>query len=611
MRRTQRLLEEQQVDPRRVLVVTFTRTAASDLVKELRDLGAVGCERIRAGTLHSLCFGVLRKDEVFRFLGRHPRPLIVVEKSGTMQFEGAPLVQDLAGDGFGNKRQRAKRIRAFEAAWARLQHETPGWPVDVVDLRFDQELHRWLQFHQAMLIGELVAETLRYLRNNPVCAELGRYDHVLVDEYQDLNKAEQVLVDLLAGTASLVVVGDEDQSIYRFRHAHPDGIVDFPRTHAATQCMTLIECRRCPKRVVELASRLIERNHAFTGQRLQARPTNRDGTVHIVQWETLDEEKEGLAAFTEHLIVNGGCGPGDILILCPRRLIGYAIRDAISTYGIPVHSFYHEEALEEPEAQEAFALLELLANPHDRVALRFWLGYGSNTWLATQYEVLRQYCEQSGRSPWDTLSDVYQGVLRLGRVSDLMTRYDLLQQRLQPLADLRGLPLVDALFPANKAWARALREASLLVAGQDPDAETLVDHLRAIVTQPQTPEAGDFVRVMSLHKSKGLKSKVVIVAGCIEGLIPTYRDDDPQAEKDATIAEQRRLFYVGITRTTDTLVLSSTIHLPYDLAYRMGARIQHASGQAATAVSSTFIDELGPNAPRARPGCAWQRGGYA
>jgi DNA helicase II / ATP-dependent DNA helicase PcrA len=89
----------------------------------------------------------------------------------------------------------------------------------------------WLRFHEDMLICEIIPELYRYLRNNPAAPERSLYDHVLVDEYQDLNKAEQAVVDLLSTSAALCVVGDDDQSLYSFKHAHPEGIRTFPRTH--------------------------------------------------------------------------------------------------------------------------------------------------------------------------------------------------------------------------------------------------------------------------------------------------------------------------------------------------------------------------------------------
>lgn len=110
----------------------------------------------------------------------------------------------------------------------------PGWPSDPIDQAFNAALVSWLRFHNAILIGELIPLALRFLRNNPASPHRSAFDHVIVDEYQDLNKAEQMLIDLMAENGSNVVVGDEDQSIYAFRHANPDGIRNFALTHEHT-----------------------------------------------------------------------------------------------------------------------------------------------------------------------------------------------------------------------------------------------------------------------------------------------------------------------------------------------------------------------------------------
>ncbi len=598
-RRLTRLLES-AVDPSRLLVVTFTRTAAADLVREIADLGVDGCEDIVASTLHSYCFRLLMKEAVFEFTGRIPRPLVTFTSAGVLQFEAAPLLVDLnSPDKFGDKRARTRRIRAFEALWARLQHEDPGWAADAVDTEFEEVLKAWLDFHQCMLIGELIPESLNFLRNNPASPARDAFDHVLVDEYQDLNKAEQVLIDLLAENGKQGIVGDQDQSIYSFRHAHPEGIVQFAGAHPGTDDHILDECRRCPKLVVAMADQLIRRNHpAGTPARLNPRAANPNGDVQIVQWDTLDDEAAGVAAFVIDLVENHNFDPGNILILSPRRLIGYGIRDALVDADIPTHSFYQEEALEEDEAQEAFSLLSLLANPQDRVALRFWLGFGSNTWLTAQYALIRQHCESSGEPPWDAMGRLACGDLVIVKTSNIRNRFLELQDRLNALTGIIGPELVDALFPEGESWAQVLREASLLACddGEAGSPTALLDYLRTRITQPEMPEHGEFVRVMSLHKSKGLTSRAVIVCGCIEGLIPFRKDDAPQVQQTAIIQEQRRLFYVAITRCTEVLVLSSFRRLPRKLAYKIGAKVT-GKGAVAPAISSRFLSELGPTAP--------------
>jgi superfamily I DNA/RNA helicase len=611
-RRVARLLEAGQ-DPRRVLAVTFTRNAAASLVSDLHALGIENCKRVRVGTLHAFCFGLLSRQEVFDYLGRVPRPVVAFAKAAVLQFEGGVMLDDLVSAGaFGPKRDCTRRIRAFEAAWARRQSDVPGWPQDPVDRQFQAALISWLRFHRAMLIGELVPEALRFLRNNPAADARSSFDHVIVDEYQDLNKAEQDLIDLLADTGATAIVGDVDQSIYRFRHANPEGIETFQQHHPMTHDETLDECRRCPTRVVSIADHLIRHNHPGDAvARLLPKAGNPDGEVHIVQWSGISQEAQGLAAFVRKRVGEGRYSPGDFLILTPRRLLGYGIRDRIAESDVPVHSFYHEEALEGESAQRAFALLSLLVDIDDRVALRWWLGEGSPSSRKNAYQRLRQHCEASGQSPRAALEALEQGALTLAGVGTLVDKYGELRGILAGLAAKSLTDLVDDLLPENNEDCSVLREVALLATPQVESVGDLFDRIKTHIAQPEMPEEGEFVRVMSLHKSKGLTSKVAIVAGCTQGLIP-FQDNEPsQIERAAILQEQRRLFYVAVTRCTEVLVLSSAARMERQLAWKIGALLQPGRSNVGTTIASQFIDELGPTAPAPRRGEQWAASGYA
>ena len=504
-RRVARLLENGQ-SPERILAVTFTRNAAASLVDDLHALGIPGCEEIWAGTLHAYCFSLLSQKAVFDYLGRLAHPIVTFQKSGVLQFEGHAMLEDLTIDKeFGPKRDCTKRIRAFEAAWARLQSDEPGWPQDDVDRAFQAELVNWLTFHKAILIGELIPEALRYLRNNPACEARNSFDHVIVDEYQDLNRAEQELIRLLAGDRAVAIVGDVDQSIYSFRHANPEGIEGYHEDNPGTHDEVLDECRRCPLGVVSIADHLIRHNHPSGGSRLRPKAGNPQGEVHIIQWDSLEQEAEGLAEYTQTL-VGQGVAPGEILILTPRRQLGYSIRDQIRQLDIPVHSFYHEEALEDDCAQRAFAILSLLVDLDDRVALRWWLGHDSPSARKNAYTLLRAHCEQTGVSPRQALDQCLAGKLALNTA--LTNSYKALQEILNGLRPLPLEKLIDTLFPAGDDSFAVLREAALIDLPGLETPDGLLDCIRSNATQPAVPEAADYVRVMSLHKSKGLTSKV-------------------------------------------------------------------------------------------------------
>lgn len=594
MRRVARLLQE-QANANRMLVCTFTRTAARDLQGELTRLGLENAERVRSGTLHSFCYGLLSRGEVLELTGRVPRPLL--------QFEERFLLEDLTGEGFGGIRLRCKRLQAFNAAWARLQSENPGWPRDRVDQAFHSALISWLRFHEAILIGELVPETLRYLRDNPTSPYRGVFDHVLVDEYQDLNRAEQVLLDVLAESGNLIVIGDEDQSIYSFKYAHPEGIATFDQTHPDTHDESLDECRRCPTQVVEMASALITNNLSRAPRVLHPLPGNPEGEVYILQWRSIEEEAQGIAELIRSRIHSNQVEPGRVLVLAPRRHFGYAIRDALSNFDVRAHSFFHEETLEgnpkilaESEAQQAFTFLTLLVNREDRVALRSWCGFGSNSLRSSAWARLREHCETSGESPWAALEGLAAGDISISNTGGLIARFHELQERFGEFNSLRGEDLVNALFPADRDWTNLIRSLASTIEEHDFDAEKLRETLRVGITQPELPTDVDYVRVMSLHKSKGLTADLVVVVGCIEGLIPLVIGDSV-AEQNLSLEEQRRLFYVAITRTRNILILSSVTQLPRNLAHRMGVQVRGGNRTNARTIASRFISELGPTRP--------------
>lgn len=597
MRRVARLLQGGATADR-MLVCTFTRTAARDLEGELARLGVDGVDEVRAGTLHAFCFGLLGRDEVLEATGRVPRPLL--------GFEERFLLEDLKGDGFGGIRDRDSRLQAFNAAWARLQSDTPGWPQDPVDRDFHTELVGWLRFHRAILIGELVPEALRYLRENPASPHRGVFEHVLVDEYQDLNRAEQFLLDLLAEAGHLIVIGDEDQSIYSFKFAHPEGIAAFDGNHPGTHDEGLDECRRCPRLVVELANTLIANNPGRAPRILTPARGNPEGEVLVLQWRNIEDEAQGVAEIIRRRIQNGDVEAGRVLVLAPRRQLGYAVRDALNALGVFAHSFFHEEALDgnpkrldESGAQQAFTLLNLLADPEDRVALRCWCGFGSNSLLSGAWARLRQHCEAEGDSPRAALERLASGDLAIPHTRPLVERFRELLARLGELAPIRGQALVDALFPGAQDWTALIRSLASTIEGDEFDAPELRETLRIGITQPELPTDVDYVRVMSLHKSKGLSADLVVVVGCIEGLLPTL-PAGTAVEQAASLEEQRRLFYVAITRARQVLILSSVIQLRRDLAFRMGAQVRQGwHPLQASTIASRFLAELGPSRPAA------------
>lgn len=610
MRRVARLLEVEHVQPDRILAVTFTRTAANDLVDKLAQLGVPGADQVGAKTLHSLSFGLLSRIAVFQALNRNARPL--------MDYERDTLVCDLSR-AFGGKREVERFIKAFEGYWARLQHHQPGWPHDPQEQAFHHALIAWLRFHRSMLVGEVVPLAYDFITQNPGHPDIPQYKHILVDEYQDLNRADQSLIDAIAGHAAVTVIGDEDQSIFGFRHAHPEGIVEYPQTHAGTHNELLNECRRCPQRVVEIANALINHNQRLDPKPLNVYPPNGEGHVYIVRHYSVADEIQTLAAYIDwYLQRHPGVPAGEVLVLANRRMIGNGIRNRLNLIAQQnarpwtAQSFYFEDELKADLAARGFALLTLLTDQEDRPALRYWLGADVNDCRSRPYARLRARCEQTGQSPRAVLSAMAGGNFAIPYCAPLVDRFNLLNQRLAALMVMDVPQLIDELFPAGNEDVATIRQIALTIAGNVLSNAAMtprefLDELRTAIIQPQLPgSGGPAVRIMSLHKSKGLTARLVIIAGCISGIIPSVEDDTTPEELHRQEQEQRRLFYVGLTRSTETLVLNSAIRMPYAAALQMRMPIVQRVGAYAILQASPFLAELGPTAPAPVVGDAWR-----
>ena len=598
-RRVARLLEN-GVAPDAILPVTFTRVAAEDLHRELVGMGVPGCDGIEGVTLHSLALQMLMRNHVLGATGRFPRPL--------NEFELEPLVCDLM-KAHGGKKAVKKFKMAYEAAWARLQNQQPGYAPDPADAAFQTDLLAWLRFHQSMLIGEVIPQLYQYLHSNPAANERSEYGHILVDEYQDLNRAEQGVVELLSNDADVCIVGDDDQSIYSFKHAHPDGIREWLNVNAGADDLNLAECRRCPTRVVEMASSLIGNNVQRPVPRpLDPMAANGVGDVRIIQYQTVAQEVAGVTSLIAQMIADG-IPAGDILVLAQSKAFGIPLYEALLANNVPTKSYHAESELSHAEAQRSLALLKLFVNKDDRVALRWLIGVDGNNWHAAGYRRVRDYCEGNGISPWDAMSQLESGTLNLPYTNGIVGSF---REIVQALADLEALPslqsVVDRLFPDGQNSTRDIRDLAILILEQleSENREEFINELVTAISKPEIPSEIADVRIMSLHKSKGLSAPVTIIVGCVQGLLPRTADDDlTAAEQTQHLEEQRRLFYVGITRVKaapqdgkpGTLILTYSQRMPSGDTHRFGITpAQRQYGQAILHASQ-FIQELGPTAP--------------
>lgn len=182
MHKILRLVFDERVDPDRILVVSFTRTAAQDLRRSLNSLSNEATRLVHAGTLHGIAREIVSSQGFLKAYDLTFRPLLTASKSSNLGFEAAPMLADLAHHG--NASQLSRHVRDFEAYWARNQGSPLG-PPPTQDLQdFENELLSWIRFHRCMLIGQVIPLAVQYLKSEPDAPYKKRYVHVLIDEYR-------------------------------------------------------------------------------------------------------------------------------------------------------------------------------------------------------------------------------------------------------------------------------------------------------------------------------------------------------------------------------------------------------------------------------------------
>ena len=534
--RVARLLSE-GIAPHKILVVTFTRVTALDLQKELAGMGLSGAQDIRATTLHALAMRTLGLPPV---RAGFPRAVRIVA-----DFERAPMIADLVRAGHG-KRAIPKMLRAYEGKWARLQDDQPRDAQNADEQSFEHDLRAWLDFHDVMLMDELVPRLYRHLEADLSLLNAERYSHVLVDEYQDLNKAEQCLCDMIAGHAAVAIVGDEDQSIYGFKHAHPSGIRDWPQEKRDMDDVELVDCHRCPSLVVDAANALIGAVPRSDRRPLNSLAQKGKGEVHV--WENWMPRHEASRVVLEIQNLLAQKVPAqDILVLTRDKKYGKEIQKEFLRRKTPAVSYLSEAATPSDSVRHRLQVLSLVADVHDRLALRWLLGEGSPTWNKGWFAKVRKVCEDDPRkAPWQVLSEQSDGGERYGFDARMIATFNAIREEVKRIAsctDIRSI--LEELFPADDAEMSEIRnitveEIESRGADDQGDLQALVSRVRRAVDIPEERDRGDSVRLMTVHKSKGLSAPYTFIVGCIDGVFPKRRDADYD--------EERRVLYVGVSR---------------------------------------------------------------
>jgi DNA helicase-2/ATP-dependent DNA helicase PcrA len=562
------LIDVKGVSPYNIMAVTFTNKAAGEMRERVVALAGRPGEWVTIGTFHAFCARLLRQEgNLFH------RPNFTIYDAQD-QLGVVKQAMDIAQI----PDTRAKPA-AILGAISDAKNELIGPAAYTPQNYFQEFVRRAYPIYQELLarnsaldFDDLIMETVTYLRANPDRLEhyATRYQHVLVDEYQDTNHAQYVLVNMLASRhRNLMVVGDDDQSVYSWRGADIRNILEFERDYPEVREIKLEQNYRSTQNILDAAHGVIVQNIGRKPKRLW---TERDAGPLINIFHAYNEEDEAsfVADEINRQVAHGEWTAGECAVMYRINAQSRALEEALIRANLPYLLVGAIRFYERKEIRDVVAYLRLLLNPNDGITLRRVINVPPRKIGAATLQALQRWSEGHGVSLMTAVEHAGEieevGAAAKRALALFVETLTELRAAAHELSVLKLLDLVlqrvgyqeyikDGSEAGDERWNNILE---LRTVAQDYDAEPPLEGLRSFLENvsllgetDEITETRPRVTLMTLHAAKGLEFKVVFLVGLEEGLFPHKRglEDVNQME------EERRLCYVGLTRAKEQLYL--------------------------------------------------------
>jgi DNA helicase-2/ATP-dependent DNA helicase PcrA len=566
------LVKGMGVRPHHILAVTFTNKAAREMQHRLEGLLGEQAQYLWLGTFHAICARILRREAAHLPFDHN---FVIMDADDQI----ALVRQALKALNLDEKLYRPAGIHAtISMAKNNLigpDEFTPRTYRDEIVKRVYQRYQEFLRANNAVDFDDLLIETVRLLRDNPPILEryAGRFEHVLVDEFQDTNLVQYELLKLLASVhQNVFVVGDEDQSIYRWRGADYRNVLRFESEFPNVQKILLQQNYRSTQTVLDAAQGVINRNHQRTPKKLFS---DRGRGDPIILYEAVDEFAE--AAFVvdtiRQWIESGKAKGSDFAVMYRTNAQSRLLEEAFLRAGIPYHLVGAQRFYGRREVKDVIAFLRLAQNPEDEISLLRVInvpprGVGEKTLVALQLlareahlapgRLLIELGEKGHDSPYWTRFPGRSAML-LADFGALLAKWHHARETLslielfdRILTDIGYEPYInDGSEEGQDRWENVQELRRLAFEYRERGLSAFLEDLALVSDQDTLPQDQNAPTLLTLHAAKGLEFPQVFIVGLDEGLLPHTRSrDDPEE-----LAEERRLFYVGLTRAKDRLYL--------------------------------------------------------
>jgi DNA helicase-2/ATP-dependent DNA helicase PcrA len=647
-RRVASLIESREAWPSQILAITFTNKAAAEMRERVRGLLGQASDGMWISTFHSSCVRILRREAESAGLSTNFSIYDSADSKVTIKRIIKQLDADTLGFTPGNVAAKISKLKnelADVDSYARNANMSD--PQEVMFVEIFRQYTRRLREASALDFDDLIGETVFLFRAFPKVAALyrRRFRHILVDEYQDTNHAQYALVRELtrpiepeladdmedAGLhvknlqdasgqipgASLTVVGDSDQSIYAFRGASSRNITEFERDFPGTKVILLEQNYRSTQNILSAANAVIGNNFDRREKKLWSAGGDGEKIVGYTAYNGHDEAQ--FVADEIEVLHRAGMAYRDMAVFYRTNAQTRALEEILVRAAVPYRVVGGTKFYERAEIKDALAYLIAVANPQDELALRRILNTPKRGIGPATETQLASFAETNGITFRQAMRDcggLGLGPKVTGAILKLATLLDTAAQSLAPdnptgimnVSDLLtflldGSGLLAVLRGSRDAQdeVRAENIEELVAQTKDfnrenPDAG-LVDFLTQVslvAAADDLDDASGTVSLMTLHTAKGLEYEAVFLTGVEEGLLPHQMS----AGEPGGPAEERRLFYVGITRARQRLYLSLAM-----------TRAQF--GEVNVAMPSRYLQEIPASLIdwKQSPGMANSRGG--
>ena len=564
------LIGKMGVRPFNILAVTFTNKAAHEMDNRVINLLGENARGVTLGTFHATCARILRREAEFLPFNSN---FVIFDEDDQMS-----LIKRVIADFNLDVKQYRPLVILNSISNAKNELLLPDeYPLqtyrDEVVKRVYIGYQQMLLMNDALDFDDLLLYTVFLLEDNPTIREryARRYEHVLVDEFQDTNLAQYKLLRKLSSFHNnIFAVGDADQSIYRWRGADYRNVLRFEQDYPDAQVILLEQNYRSTQQILDVAMAIIDVNPNRTPKRLF---TERREGEKVILHETYDDRQE--AGFIVDTIASyigkKQIQPGDVAIMYRTNAQSRLLEEAFLHAGLPYKIVGAQRFYGRKEVKDIIAYMRLVHNPNDELSLIRVInvpprGVGEKT-----LQLLRTQAQKSNLTPGDLLLHMGQDYepfkdsfphrifIKLAGFGMLLSRWTSLVAELPPLAIMDRIIdetdyhayIDEGTDEGNERWENIMELRRLAAEYQDRTISDFLENIALVSDQDTLETSSNVPTLLTLHAAKGLEFPLVFISGLNEGTLPHSRSfDDLEA-----MQEERRLLYVGITRAKDKLIM--------------------------------------------------------